>query len=64
MIKIIKFIFAFSLLMHSIYSQAQTIASISDAIEIEGTLLLPTITLSTTATAVRTYDFALVFNTV
>ena len=50
--------------MHSKYSQAQTIASISNAIEIEGTLLLHTITLSTTATAVRTYDFALVFNTV
>ena len=50
--------------MHSKYSQAQTIASISNAIEIEGTLLLHTITLSTTATAVITYDFALVFNTV
>ena len=60
MIKIIKLIFVFSLLMHSKYSQAQTIASISNAIEIEGTLLLHTITLSTTATAVRTYDFALV----
>ena len=53
MIKIIKLIFVFSLLIHSIYSQAQTIASISDAIEIEGALLVHTITLSTTTTAVR-----------